>query len=216
MATRDPERTRRRLLQAALSEFAAHGYAGGRVARIAKRAGANQRMVYHYFGSKEGLYEAVFMHLDEKMLRLVSPLLDRLGKEPLSGLAEALRGFFDLLRQHPEYSRLTVADTLARTRPLPYEFTARDPGFQLLTRMQPLIEQGRAEGQLSDRTDVLLGVIVVLMFALMYPLLANRMGPFFDALGVPPPDRDAFAREQAVNLMLFGIAGPKAKGGEQR
>ncbi len=211
MATRDPERTQARLLQAATAEFAAHGYAGARIARIAKRAGANQRMVYHYFGNKAGLYEAVFIHLDEDMMRRLAPVLGQLGKEPLAALGEAVRQFFDLMRRHPEYSRLTVADMLTRKGPLPYEFTERDPGLQMLTQLRPLIEQGRAQGQLTDRTDVLLAAVAVMMFCLIYPLVTNRLGPFYDVLGVPAADRDAFAREQLVNLLLFGIAGPKAK-----
>ena len=211
MATRDPERTQARLLQAATAEFAAHGYAGARIARIAKRAGANQRMVYHYFGNKAGLYEAVFLHLDEDMMRRLAPVLGQIGKEPLAALSEAVRRFFDLMRQHPEYSRLTVADMLTRKGPLPYEFTERDPGFGMLAQLRPLIQQGRAQGQLSDRIDVVFAAVAVMMFCLTYPLVTNRLGPFYDILGVPAAGRDAFAREQIVNLLLFGIAGPKAK-----
>ncbi len=211
MATRDPERTQARLLKAASAEFAAHGYAGARVARIAKRAGANQRMVYHYFGNKEGLYEAVFLRLDQDMMRRLTPLLGQIGQEPLAALADAVRQFFDLLLQHPEYSRLTISDVLTRKRQLAYEFTERDPGFQMLDRIRPLIQQGRADGQLTDRIDILFAVIAVMMFCLTYPLVTNRLGPFYDVLGVPATDRDTFTREQLVNLLLFGIAGPKAR-----
>jgi TetR/AcrR family transcriptional regulator len=55
----DPERTRRRLLDAAMEEFAAHGYAGARVAGIAGRAGVNKQMISYHFGGKEGLYQAL-------------------------------------------------------------------------------------------------------------------------------------------------------------
>jgi AcrR family transcriptional regulator len=60
--TRDPERTRQRILEAALHEFAARGFAGARVDAIARRAGSNKRMLYHYFGDKEGLFRAVLRH----------------------------------------------------------------------------------------------------------------------------------------------------------
>lgn len=59
MADRDPERARRRILEAAAGEFAARGFAGARVDRIAADAGLNKRMLYHYFGDKRGLHEAV-------------------------------------------------------------------------------------------------------------------------------------------------------------
>jgi AcrR family transcriptional regulator len=61
-AVRDPERTRGRILEAALKEFAARGFAGARVGGIARRAKINKRMLYHYFGDKEGLFRAVLHH----------------------------------------------------------------------------------------------------------------------------------------------------------
>jgi len=61
-ATRDPDRTRRRILAAALVEFSAKGFAGARVDAIARRAKGNKRMLYHYFGNKEALFSAVLLH----------------------------------------------------------------------------------------------------------------------------------------------------------
>jgi TetR/AcrR family transcriptional regulator len=57
--TRNPGRTRERILSAALQEFAAHGFAGARVDVIARRAAINKRMLYHYFGGKKELFRAV-------------------------------------------------------------------------------------------------------------------------------------------------------------
>lgn len=57
--TRNPERTRERILAAALKEFATQGFAGARVDVIARRAAINKRMLYHYFGNKEKLFRAV-------------------------------------------------------------------------------------------------------------------------------------------------------------
>src|SRR3954451_12770172 len=56
---RNPERSRERLLEAALEEFADKGYAGARVDAIAVRAGLNKQLISHHFGGKEGLYRAV-------------------------------------------------------------------------------------------------------------------------------------------------------------
>jgi TetR/AcrR family transcriptional regulator len=64
---RDPERTRRALLDAALAEFAAKGRAGARVSEIAKRAGVNKQLISYYFGGKDGLYEALMgLWLDQE------------------------------------------------------------------------------------------------------------------------------------------------------
>src|SRR3954470_19116778 len=58
-ARRDPEATRARIMKAAVREFSAKGISGARVDAIAQRAGANKRMLYHYFGSKYGLFREV-------------------------------------------------------------------------------------------------------------------------------------------------------------
>ena len=57
-SSRDPVRTRERILRAARREFVAKGLAGARVDVIARAAAVNKRMLYHYFDNKEGLYRA--------------------------------------------------------------------------------------------------------------------------------------------------------------
>ncbi|WAP56726.1 TetR family transcriptional regulator [Streptomyces sp. S465] len=65
MSPRKSDATRRRLLDAATTDFAAHGIAGARVDRIAAAAGVNKAQLYAYFGDKLGLFRAVFrLHAD--------------------------------------------------------------------------------------------------------------------------------------------------------
>jgi len=54
---RDAARTRAKILAAARDEFAARGFAGARVESIAKRAGLTKQLIYHYFPSKDALFE---------------------------------------------------------------------------------------------------------------------------------------------------------------
>jgi TetR/AcrR family transcriptional regulator len=61
---RNPDRTRRAILDAAIAEFCAMGPAGARIDAIAAAAGVNKRMLYHYFSSKDGLFAAV---LDDQL-----------------------------------------------------------------------------------------------------------------------------------------------------
>lgn len=212
MAGRDADRTRARILKAAEKEFAAHGLAGARVARIVRAAGVNQRMLYHYFGSKQGLYEALLLHLDESLARQMDPALDRLEDDPLSALADAVRRYFDLVSGQPNIGRVTLGEVLAHPdRPLSYEFTERDPGIRMLRRVLPLIEQGRKRGQLTDRVNVPLAVSFAATICLMYPILSGRLGVFYDMVGISRRDRAGFTREQIVNQLLYGVAGPKAK-----
>ncbi len=55
----DNDSTRDRIRDAARAEFAAVGFSGARVDAIARRAACNKQLIYHYFGDKAGLYEAV-------------------------------------------------------------------------------------------------------------------------------------------------------------
>ena len=65
-ATRDPDRTRERIVAAATAEFSERGPAGARVDAIAQRAGVNKRMLYHYFGGKDDLFTEILRRTIEK------------------------------------------------------------------------------------------------------------------------------------------------------
>jgi TetR/AcrR family transcriptional regulator len=71
-SSRDPIRTRERILRAARREFVAKGFAGARVDAIARVASVNKRMLYHYFGDKKGLYVAVLRESIATNLDLVA------------------------------------------------------------------------------------------------------------------------------------------------
>ncbi len=109
----DSEKTRARFLDAALAEFVEHGLAGGRVDRIAKRAGANKQAIYAYFGSKEGLFDAV---LDQRLGLLVQAV--PITADDLPGYAVAL---YDWLCANPEYSRMNMWKRLERPESTPEE-----------------------------------------------------------------------------------------------
>jgi AcrR family transcriptional regulator len=103
---RDAEATRQRLLDAAAEEFAGCGIAGARVDRIARAAGSNKAQIYHYFGSKEGLFEAVFDRVVEATLR-ETPI------DP-TDLPEYAGRLFDRYQRHPEVQRLATWYRLER------------------------------------------------------------------------------------------------------
>ncbi|KUL27538.1 TetR/AcrR family transcriptional regulator [Actinoplanes awajinensis] len=86
---RDPERTRQRILEAAVAEFGEHGYAGARTRAIAERAGVNQQLVSYYFGGKEGLYRAMSQQWEQRREELAppgTPLPDQLRNFALEAL----------------------------------------------------------------------------------------------------------------------------------
>ena len=80
MRSRDPEKKRQLLLEAALAEFAAYGVAGARIDRLAKRAGVSAGLVYSFYENKDGLFEAVFDLIVEQTVSAVPIDADDLGE----------------------------------------------------------------------------------------------------------------------------------------
>lgn len=102
---RDAAASRRLLLSAARAEFAAKGLMGARVDQIARNAGLNKQLVYHYFGSKDELYfavlERVYAEIREQERRLT---LDDLP--PRQAMVKLIGFSFDYLATHPDFIAL--------------------------------------------------------------------------------------------------------------
>lgn len=93
------------LLEAAREVFAAHGLEGARVDDIARRAGVNKQLVYHYFDSKDGLYAAVLEHVYGEIRRREQEL--DLSRYPAEEAMRRLVEFsFDYLAEHPDFVSL--------------------------------------------------------------------------------------------------------------
>ena len=103
---RDADATRAKLLEAAGAEFATRGIAGARVDRIAADAGCNKSLIYAYFGSKEGLFDAVFDALVVDTVQDVP-----IDVDDLPGYAGR---FFDWAVEHPRSVRLAIFHILER------------------------------------------------------------------------------------------------------
>ncbi|ROP74562.1 TetR family transcriptional regulator [Curtobacterium sp. PhB115] len=103
---RDADATRARLLLAARDEFAAVGIAGARVDRIAAAAASNKAQIYHYFGSKDGLFDAVFD-------AMVAETLDEVTIDP-EDLPEYAGRLHDSYTHRPWVQRLATWYRLER------------------------------------------------------------------------------------------------------
>lgn len=149
---RDGQRSRQRLLDAATAEFAAYGIAGARVDRVAAAAGVNKAQMYGWFGSKEGLFDAVFaQHLDR--------IVDAVPFTPydLPGYAVAL---YDSYLTDPELVRLASWSRLERvpTGDLLAAHPGRaDPKHEAIARAQ---EEGHIVGGI--RPDEVYALVIAI------------------------------------------------------
>ena len=168
---RDPEKNRGRILAAALEEFAHCGLGGARVDRIAARAGANKRMLYYYFGSKEGLFLAVlesrYAHIRRAELGL------RLGAlEPDEGIRRLIAFTWDYFLKHPEFITLLNSENLHRARHLRRSRQIAAMHSPMVATLRDLLERGARAGKFQRGVDPV--QLYISIAALGYFYLSNR------------------------------------------
>ena len=135
---RDSAATRQRLLLAAHEEFTARGIAGARVDRIASAANANKAQIYHYFGDKDGLFDAVLERSTEQAVGAVP-----IDAEDLPGYAARL---FDYHFEHPQLLRLVTWARL-EGRTTPTTEAHRTTSYQ---RRAAAIRQAQRQGRITN------------------------------------------------------------------
>jgi AcrR family transcriptional regulator len=136
---RNSAATRARLLDAAIAEFAAHGIAGARVNRIAAAAGANKQLIYAYYSSKDGLFEAALTACCTAMADSVP-----FGAGDIPGYVGRL---FDYAVEHPELYRLVTWAGLERPSAVA-DFEAASYGAKL-TAIAGLQRAGALDDRLA-------------------------------------------------------------------
>lgn len=162
---RDPDRTRQRILEAATREFAAEGYSGARVDTICKRARANPRMIYHYFGDKDGLYVTVLEHVLGELRREELKLeVDHV--QPMTGMLQLFNFVHAHFGAHPELIPLLSGENLLRARFLRRSSKAPIVASPLIELIAKLLERGVKEGVFRPGVDPL--QLYVMMVALSY------------------------------------------------
>ena len=189
---RDAERSRQALLAAALDEFSLHGFAGTRVADIARRAGVNKQLINYYFDSKEGLY----LELQQTWLRREQTFAD-----PDLSLADlAARYLHDALAE-PRLARLMAWRGLTQTHDTPDE---TDDSLADLSTLR----DRQACGELSpdlDPASVRLAIIGMVAIPVVMPHLVRRI------FGLDPADPEFEARYAAhLRHMINCLADPAA------
>jgi AcrR family transcriptional regulator len=124
--TNDPERTKANILEVAAAEFGEKGLAGARIDEIAALTQTSKRMIYYYFGSKEGLYLAV-LEESYKRVRDIEAELHLQDLEPEQALRRLVAFTFDHHLNHENYIRLVMSENINRG-----QFLAQSPNIQEL------------------------------------------------------------------------------------
>ncbi len=150
--TNDPEATMANILEVATREFAEKGLAGARIDEIAALTRTSKRMIYYYFGSKEGLYIAV-LEESYRRIRHIETDLHLEDLDPEAALRRLVAFTCDYQRENPEFIRLVLNENLHHG-----EFLARSQTIQTLNvpaihGLRSVYERGVAAGVFRDGLD---------------------------------------------------------------
>jgi AcrR family transcriptional regulator len=194
-----------RLLQASIHLFADRGFDGVAVDEIVAEAGVNKRMVYHYFGSKEGIYSAVLEQAYEGLRASEEKFFTprTMSSKPRKAVKDLVRLYFDFLRRNPDFVRLLLWENLQRgthigkTGPN----VTKSP---MLAHLQTLLDAGVAAGSFRRNLDARLVLVSLIGLCLVYfsnrHTLARTVG-----LDVSVPQIMNNAIEVTTSIFLVGI-----------
>lgn len=150
----DPEGTKRNIVDVATQEFARKGYGGARVDAIAERTRTSKRMIYYYFGGKEGLYLAVLEEAYSSIRRTEATLdLERLPPE--KALSTLVAFTFDYQNAHPEFVRLVMNENILDGVHMARSKTIGRLNNVVIDVLQDLLARGQRAGVFRRELDAL-------------------------------------------------------------
>jgi AcrR family transcriptional regulator len=139
---RDRERTRAEILDVATEHFAEHGYSGARVDEIAEQTRTTKRMLYYYFGSKEGLYTEVLEHAYTQ-IRAAEQEVDVEHLEPVAAIRRLAELTFDHHEAHPGFIRLVSIENIHRAEHMRASGRFADLNTPAIDLIAAILERGR-------------------------------------------------------------------------
>ena len=163
--------TRDNILRAATKVFARYGYDGGSVEKISRAARSFDRMIYYYFGSKEGLFIEVLEDIYRRM-NDAELALDLDIDEPVDSLKEVIRFVVTYYSKHPEFITLLNTENLHRGKHISKSARAGEYSSPAIAIIRQLLESGVGKGVF--RADVSARNVYLLIAATGYFYISNR------------------------------------------
>jgi TetR/AcrR family transcriptional regulator len=189
---RDPERTRREILDVAIVEFARHGYSGARVDEIAASTRTTKRMIYYYFGGKENLYIAALEQAYSDTRRAERMDVEHL--DPLSAIRTLAQLTFDHHESNPEFISLVANENIHHGEFIAKSAALSELNTPALSVIGRILERGNAAGVFRRHAEAL--DVHMLISAFCFFRMSNRytFGAIFDVDLLDPARRDHYRR----------------------
>lgn len=207
----DAERTRREILAAARQEFAERGLSGARIDTIAARMGTNKRMIYYYFGSKEGLYLATLEQVYGE-IRSVEQDLDLECLTPPDAVRRIIEFTFDYHEAHPDFVRLVSIENIHNAEHLARSERLRNLNVTAIQTLDGILQRGRRAG--IFRADIDPVDLHMLISAFCFFRVSNRhtFGTLFGCDLTAPEQRKKHKR--MIGDAIVGLLESAAGAGE--
>jgi AcrR family transcriptional regulator len=205
--TQDPQGTRQNIIEVASQEFALNGLAGARIDEIAAKTRASKRMIYYYFGDKEGLYLSALENAYREV-REGEALLDIDGLPPLEALRRLVEFTFDHHHQHEDFIRMVMIENIHHGEYLDRSEVIRDLNVTAIDRIKTIYAKGMTEGLFRSGLDPL--EIHWQISALCFFNVSNR-ATFSRIFGKDfgTPEMLAALRHNAVDMVLRYMVKPE-------
>mgnify|MGYP003296299078 CR=1 FL=1 len=151
------EITKKKILMAAETEFAALGLAAARIDSIAKSAGINKQMIYAHFKSKDGLYSAVLEKVYSRLSEYQKAISDH-EFEGIETIRNVITEYFSFLNNNPTFVRLMLWENLNNA-----EYVG-DMKTTLYSGIEELLKKGIKKGIIRKDLDIEQTIISFNMF----------------------------------------------------
>jgi AcrR family transcriptional regulator len=186
-------RTRSDILDVATAEFAANGYAGARVDEIAARTRTTKRMIYYYFGSKDGLYLAVLERAYAQIRQVERGIqVDELSpEEALRTIAEATYAHHTT---HEAFIQLVSIENIHRAEHLRRSETILRENVTAITLLEKVIERGVRAGTFRDDVDAVDVHMAISAYACFHVANRHTFAAIFDRDMLDPALQDSHRR----------------------
>lgn len=198
--TNDPARTMAGILEVATQEFAAKGLSGARIDAIAEATHTSKRMIYYYYGSKEGLYVAVLEESYRRMRAIEAELhLDDL--EPVAALRRLVEFTFDRHADNEDFIRLVMNENMHRGEFISRSATIQELNIPVIHAVRDVYQRGVAAGVFRPDVDPV--DLHMSISALCFFNVANRhtFGAIFKR-SLDTPAATAQRRESIIEMIV--------------
>jgi AcrR family transcriptional regulator len=197
--TKDPARTKADILEVATDEFATHGLSGARVDAIAERMRTSKRMIYYYFGDKEGVFAAVLEHAYSSV-RAIEALLALEALEPEEALRNLVEQTFENDDANEAFVRLVAIENVHRGEHLTDAYQIRNINHRIIDVIENILQRGRARGVFRDDLDAI--DVHMAISALCFFRVSNKytFGKIFD-VDLSSPERRDKHKKMAVEAI---------------